>query len=175
MTNPDPRGEQALARTTVETPLGPLTLVASAAGLRAARWDDEHPAESIVADPAPGSVLALVAEQLGDYFAGRRREFDVPLDEAGTTFQRLAWAALRTIPFGETISYGQQATRLGRVKAARAVGGANSRNPISVITPCHRVVGASGDLTGFAAGIDRKRWLLDHEARMRSEGAHPVR
>jgi methylated-DNA-[protein]-cysteine S-methyltransferase len=160
-----------LQETTIDTPLGQLTLRASDAGLRSVGWEDQVPAPPEgVGEPAPGSVIAQAIEQLGDYFAGRRADFDLPLDEIGTAFQLSAWSALRTIPFGETISYGQQAARLGDARKARAVGGANGRNPIAVVTPCHRVIGADGSLTGFAAGTDRKRWLLDHEARLLAEG-----
>jgi methylated-DNA-[protein]-cysteine S-methyltransferase len=112
-------------------------------------------------------VLVSTARQLDEYFAGTRQEFDLPLDPVGTAFQRQAWAVLRTIPFGERISYGEQARRLGDAHKARAAGAANGRNPISIVVPCHRVVGADGSLTGFAAGTDRKAWLLDHEAEVR--------
>jgi methylated-DNA-[protein]-cysteine S-methyltransferase len=95
-----------------------------------------------------------------------RTEFDLPLDAQGTPFQRSAWTALCTIPFGETVSYGEQARRLGDARKARAVGAANGRNPISIVVPCHRVVGSNGSLTGFAAGLDAKAWLLDHERRV---------
>jgi methylated-DNA-[protein]-cysteine S-methyltransferase len=156
----------ALSQATMETPIGPLTLLASDRGLRSVRWDaDDAPG----ANEAPGvgsDVLAAAVEQLGAYFAGHRLHFDLPLDEIGTDFQHGAWAVLRTIPYGQTISYGEQATRLGDAKKARAVGGANGRNPLGIITPCHRVLGADGSLTGFAAGTDRKRWLLDFEMRV---------
>jgi methylated-DNA-[protein]-cysteine S-methyltransferase len=172
---PDPSAT-CLHETAIDTPLGRLRLRASEVGLRSVGWDDEDLAIAPArGEPAAGSVLALAVEQLGDYFAGRRADFDLPLDEVGTPFQRSAWSALRTIPYGATISYGQQAARLGDARKARAVGGANSRNPIAVVTPCHRVIGADGSLTGFAAGTDRKRWLLDHEARILTDGAHPAR
>jgi methylated-DNA-[protein]-cysteine S-methyltransferase len=156
--------------TVVDTPIGPLTLVASARGLRAVLWPDEETGRVKLEEstsPTDGSpaaaVLQIAAEQLGEYFDGDRTTFDVPLDPVGTDFQQSAWAALRTIPYGETISYGEQAARLGDRRKARAVGAANGRNPISIIVPCHRVVGSTGALTGFAGGIDTKRWLLDHE------------
>ncbi len=160
----------------VPTPIGPLVLVASSKGLRAVLWsnDDGIRVRGAAVDPvAPGSdetpilaaevILQQAAEELEEYFAGTRRSFGVPLDPVGTTFQQQAWAALRTIPYGETVTYGEQAERLGDRRKARAVGAANGRNPISIIVPCHRVVGANGSLTGFAGGLDVKAWLLDHE------------
>lgn len=114
-------------------------------------------------DVAVTSLLDRAVAQLGEYFAGRRREFDLPLEPVGTEFQQRAWRELRGIPFGATISYGEQARRLGDQKASRAVGSANGRNPIAVVVPCHRVVGADGSLTGYASGVDRKAWLLEHE------------
>jgi methylated-DNA-[protein]-cysteine S-methyltransferase len=108
--------------------------------------------------------LADVAEQLAEYFAGARREFDLRLRPGGTPFQQRVWAALREIPYGETRSYGAMATDLGVPGAARAVGLANGQNPISIIVPCHRVVGASGALTGYGGGLPAKQWLLAHEA-----------
>ena len=101
--------------------------------------------------------------QLAEYFAGTRRAFDLALDPAGTDFQLRAWNALRSIPFGQTMSYGEQAAELGEPGAARAVGAANGRNPLSIVVPCHRVIAASGALTGFAGGLDTKAWLLEHE------------
>lgn len=105
----------------------------------------------------------VAIEQLNDYFSGRRREFDVPLAATGTGFQQRVWAALATIPFGETRSYGDIARSLGQPGASRAVGLANGQNPISIIVPCHRVIGANGTLTGYGGGLERKRWLLEHE------------
>ena len=104
--------------------------------------------------------------QLRAYFAGERSTFDLPLRMAGTTFQRQAWDALLTIPFGTTISYAEQARRIGRPGASRAVGAANGRNPIALVVPCHRVIGSSGTLTGYGGGLPLKRWLLDHESRV---------
>ncbi|MEO6571190.1 MAG: methylated-DNA--[protein]-cysteine S-methyltransferase [Ilumatobacteraceae bacterium] len=169
----------------METPIGPLTIVATDDAVVAIWWDtegeDRHPdarnpgawrladpiRESIVGEHA---VLDLAMMQLTEYFEGRRIEFDLPLDPLGTPFQHQAWAALRRIPFGETISYGQQAVMLGDRNKSRAVGAANGRNPIPIVVPCHRVVGSNGHLTGFAGGLDTKAWLLDHEFRMRSAG-----
>lgn len=109
-------------------------------------------------DPLPAAV-----RQLKEYFAGKRREFDLPLRPHGTDFQQRVWRELIKIPFGETRSYGQLARRLNNPNASRAVGLANGRNPIAIIVPCHRVIGADGSLTGFGGGIDRKQWLLSHE------------
>lgn len=119
--------------------------------------------------PAPsgpggrGGVLARAAAQLTEYFAGERRDFDLPLAPIGTEFQRTVWHALADIPFGATCSYGDLARVVGRPSASRAVGAANGKNPISIILPCHRVIGASGELTGYGGGLPMKRWLLDHE------------
>ena len=119
--------------------------------------------------PAPsgpggrGGVLARAAAQLAEYFAGERRDFDLPLAPSGTEFQRTVWHALAEIPFGATCSYGDLARAVGRPSASRAVGAANGKNPISIILPCHRVIGASGELTGYGGGLPMKRWLLDHE------------
>ena len=158
----------ALSTTTMPTPVGDLTLVASARGLRALLWPDEREGrvrldEATGGGPDADQVLADAREQLEEYFAGDRTEFDVPLDPIGTDFQLRAWEVLRAIPFGETITYGEQALQLGDANKSRAVGAANGRNPISIIVPCHRVVGSSGDLTGFAGGLDTKAWLLRHE------------
>ena len=156
-----------LYRTVVDSPVGPLTIVASDRGLRALLWMGEEDARVRVGPASdaddPAGVIAATAAQLEEYFAGTRTEFDLPLDPIGTEFQQSAWMALRTIPFGETVSYGEQARRLGDQRKARAVGAANGRNPISIIVPCHRVVGADGSLTGFGGGIENKAWLLDHE------------
>ena len=109
------------------------------------------------------ACLTEAARQFDEYFAGERVSFDLPLDPVGTPFQLAVWEVLRTIPFGETISYGEQARRLGDRRKARAVGAANGRNPLAIIVPCHRVIGADGSLVGFASGLDAKRWLLAHE------------
>jgi methylated-DNA-[protein]-cysteine S-methyltransferase len=148
----------------VETPVGVLTLVAGDAGLRAVLWPHESPPP----DAAPGHhpVLAAAEQQLDDYFAGTRRTFDLPLDLVGTPFQQRAWRALATIPFATTTSYGEQARRLGVPRAVRAIGAANGRNPLSIVLPCHRVVGANGALTGYGGGLDAKQRLLAHERRV---------
>lgn len=157
-----------LSRTTMDTPVGMLTLIASAKGLRAVLWPDEREGRVPVGDtdgggPDADAVLETTVRQLREYFDGERTTFDVPLDPVGTEFQQQAWQVLRTIPYGITISYGEQAARLGDRNKSRAVGAANGRNPISIIVPCHRVVGSTGKLTGFAAGLDAKAWLLEHE------------
>lgn len=152
--------------TTVASPVGTLTLVASGVGLRAVLWpDDQRVVLGDVVDDPSQPVLVAAAEQLGEYFDGRRTEFDVPLDPVGTDFQLTAWRALQTIPYARTVSYSEQAERMGDRRKARAVGAANGRNPISIIVPCHRVVGANGALTGFAGGVGAKSWLLEHEQR----------
>ena len=109
------------------------------------------------------TILDRLAAQLDEYFAGTRRDFDLPLHPSGTAFQLATWEVLRTIPYGSTISYGEQARRLGDIRKSRAVGAANGRNPISIVVPCHRVVSGTGDLTGFGGGIENKAWLLAHE------------
>jgi methylated-DNA-[protein]-cysteine S-methyltransferase len=111
------------------------------------------------------SVIVAIT-QLEEYFDGSRRSFDLPLDLRGTEFQVEAWNALAEIPYGRTASYGQQAASIGRPKAVRAIGGANGRNPVAIVLPCHRIVGADGSLTGFGGGIEVKKWLLDHEQAM---------
>jgi methylated-DNA-[protein]-cysteine S-methyltransferase len=147
----------------VLTPLGELTLVASLRGLRGILWEGQS---SPGTEPAHGreDVLDAAARQLEAYFAGELRRFDLPLDLAGTEFQLAAWRALADIPYGTTISYGEQARRLGRPRAVRAVGAANGRNPLPIVLPCHRLVGADGSLVGFGGGLARKRLLLEHEA-----------
>ena len=145
---------------TIETPIGPL-LAASDDGRRlAGLWFDREPAPGWRADDG---AFAELRDQLDGYFAGDLREFDVPLAPGGTAWQRAVWDALARIPYGTTVSYRDLARQLGRPAAARAVGAANGRNPISVIVPCHRLVGTRGALTGYAGGIDRKRWLIAHE------------
>jgi len=140
--------------------------VASAQGLRAILWPNDDPRRvPAVADAKKGSnsVIESTTQQLDEYFAGTRHEFDVPLDVVGTEFQYSVWQVLRSIPYGETMSYGEQATVLGDPNKARAVGTANGRNPISIVVPCHRVIGANGSLTGFAGGMKAKKFLLDLE------------
>ena len=149
--------------TTLETPVGTLTLVASDSGLQAVWWPADGRAKPIGDRDDRHRVLVAARDQLQEYFAGHRQQFDLPLEPAGTAFQLKAWEILRGIPYGQTISYAEQANRLGDLRKARAVGSANGRNPISIIVPCHRVVGSSGKLTGFAGGMGAKQWLLEFE------------
>lgn len=158
--------------TRIPTPIGELVLAASDSGLTGVHFttsrhgpppvDDADWVEDDGRGPASG-LLARARQQLEEYFAGTRTTFDLPLNAAGTAFQRRVWDALRAIPYGVTLSYSALARRLGDLGATRAVGAANARNPIPIIVPCHRVVGANGTLTGFGGGLDRKRWLLEHE------------
>ncbi|MHC1562774.1 methylated-DNA--[protein]-cysteine S-methyltransferase [Actinomycetospora sp. C-140] len=152
--------------TVVDSPLGPLTLRADD-GVLSGLYMPEHrhgPAPETLGD-RDDDGLPAVREQLAAYFDGELTAFDLPLDLRGTAFQRRVWTELRAIPYGETRTYGELAAALGTPSASRAVGLANGRNPISIVVPCHRVVGASGSLTGYAGGVDRKRALLDLEAR----------
>ena len=172
-----------LYRTTMPSPVGELTLVADDTALRLISFPSEAPTTGDpttgdptdigrdVIDVAAGEhpVLALASSQLEEYFDGSRTDFDIPLAPEGTPFQQQAWSVLRSIPFGATMSYGEQAAALGDRKRARAVGAANGRNPIPIIVPCHRVVGSNGHLTGFGGGVESKAWLLDHERRVSFE------
>ena len=155
-----------LSECTMASPVGELTLVASEQGLRAILWAEERAGRVTLPerrdDPAH-EVLAEAMRQLAEYFAGERRAFDLPLDPVGTEFQRAVWTGLNAIPYGETRSYAALAAAIGRPGASRAVGAANGRNPLSIVTPCHRVIGANGTLTGFAGGLAVKQWLLAHE------------
>lgn len=158
----------AYAYMTIPSPVGQLKLVASDDGLAAILWENDDPARVRLGEMVeqPGHpVLIDTARQLTAYFARTLTGFTVPLDPAGTAFQKSVWAALLTIPFGETRSYGEIAVQIGRPTAARAVGAANGKNPISIIAPCHRVIGSTGALTGFAGGLAAKEWLLDLERR----------
>jgi len=151
-----------LTTATVDTPIGELTLVASGLGLRNLLWAGRLAPDDAVAQRSP--LLGEAARQLREYFAGDRTSFDLALDLEGTRFQRKAWLALAEIPYGETRSYAEQAARLGRPHAVRAVGHANGRNPLPIVLPCHRVIGSDGSLTGFGGGLHVKRALLDLEA-----------
>jgi methylated-DNA-[protein]-cysteine S-methyltransferase len=150
-----------------KTPVGCLKLVASGHGLAAILWENDDPLrvrlEPLV-ETANQPILVETAKQLSEYFAGERQTFSIPLDPAGTDFQKDVWAALAAIPFGETRSYAEIAQQIGRPRAVRAVGAANGRNPISIIVPCHRVIGANGRLTGFAGGLAIKAALLELES-----------
>lgn len=145
------------------SPIGPLRLEARD-GKLVGLYTGAVPADADAAGGSDDPVLAATAQQLDEWFAGERREFDVPFELEGTPFQREVWTALCDIPFGETTSYGELAMRIGKPpSASRAVGAANGRNPISLIVPCHRVIGANGTLVGYGGGLERKRWLLDWE------------
>jgi len=155
----------------VDSPIGTLTLVATDDGLAAILWQNDRP-RRVPLNTGPEDtghpVLIETERQLREYFAGQRKEFALKLDVTGTVFQHKVWDALRTIPFGETRSYAQIAAQIGHPTAVRAVGAANGRNPVSIVTPCHRVIGSMGQLTGFAAGLDIKAHLLA------LEGASPL-
>ena len=146
-------------RTIVDTPIGPVGLVASDTAVSAVLFDGRR-----VRAEGASPILDEAARQLRAYFAGDLVSFDLPLELHGTEFQRRCWLALASIPYGQTVSYGEQARRLGLgADAARAVGAANGRNPLPIVLPCHRVIGADGSLTGFGGGLDVKRYLLEHE------------
>lgn len=146
---------------TVDSPVGPLTLAGEGSTLMHLRMADQtHEPDRSGWTPAGPGAFADVVEQLNAYFAGTLTEFDVDLELAGTEFQRKVWAALRTIPYGQTRSYGEIAEQIGSPGASRAVGLANGRNPIAIIVPCHRVIGAAGSMTGYGGGIDRKKMLI---------------
>ena len=149
-----------------ESPVGRLKLVASDKGLAAILWENESPKRvplSPLIEDKAHPVLLETERQLNEYFDGKRKSFSVALDPVGTPFQRKVWQALSEIPFSEIRSYGQLAKRVGNANAARAVGAANGKNPISIIVPCHRVIGASGKLVGFAGGLKIKQFLLSLE------------
>jgi methylated-DNA-[protein]-cysteine S-methyltransferase len=155
-----------LTSKTTDSPVGRLKLVASEKGLVAILWENDDPKRVRFAEfvkSETNDVLVQTERQLAEYFAGKRRLFTVPLDLRGTLFQRNTWEALLAIPFGETRSYGELARQLGNPQAARAVGAATGKNPVSIIVPCHRVLGAAGQLTGFAGGLDAKMCLLSLE------------
>ncbi|MDQ0792985.1 methylated-DNA--[protein]-cysteine S-methyltransferase [Streptomyces sp. B1I3] len=163
MTTPSPTTRQ---HTVVDSPYGALTLVATGGALSGLYMTDQRhrPPEETFGDPDDRPFTETV-RQLDAYFAGELTEFDLPLHLQGTVFQRDVWAGLRRIPYGETRSYGELAAELGRPGASRAVGLANGRNPVGIIVPCHRVVGASGGLTGYGGGLERKQRLLAFERR----------
>lgn len=159
---------------TISSPVGTLTLVASERGLAAILWENDDPKRVRLGarrEEADHPILLQAERQLGEYFAGTRTDFTVALDMVGTDFQKRVWQALLTIPFGETRSYADIARQLGNPKACRAVGAANGRNPISIIAPCHRAIGSNGALTGFAGGLEAKRYLLTLERRREQAAA----
>ena len=148
-----------MASTVVDTPIGPLGIVASDVGLQALLFDGRR-----IRVEGESAVLVEAERQLAAYFDGELIEFDLPLELHGTEFRRRCWLALASIPYGQTVSYGEQARRLGLGSdAARAVGAANGQNPLPLVLPCHRVIGADGSLTGFGGGLHVKRFLLEHE------------
>ncbi len=154
--------------TVIETPVGPVTIAAHHGAVTAVLFDaHRHPlADERIGVAGSDPVLAEARVQLEQYFAGERQFFDLPLSPQGTPFQQRVWALLRGIPYGTTRSYGSLALELGDIQLARAVGAANGRNPISIVVPCHRVIGANGKLVGFGGGIPRKQHLLAMEARV---------
>jgi len=167
---------EELFYTELDSPTGTLTLVASERALVDVWWDlgEELPSglrEAVRNDSHP--ILLQTARQLQEYFDGARQQFDVPLDPRGTDFQKKVWMALRQIPFGQTRSYGQIARQIGTPSASRAVGAANGKNPIPIIVPCHRVIGANGTLTGFGGGLENKALLLKLEG-VTIPGEQPV-
>lgn len=156
-----------LMSTHIDTPVGRLYVTAGDDGVHEIHWPNAASPEAPDDGTTMGTnaVLVELARQLDEFFDGDRIEFDVPLAPHGTPFQLAAWQVLREIPFGATMTYGEQARRLGDPKKARAVGAANGKNPLSIVVPCHRVVGSNGKLTGFGGGLEAKAWLLDHEQR----------
>ena len=164
--------------TCIEGPLGPLTLAAGEGPALTGIFltGQRHAQVPPIPDGPAGAALAEAAAQLLAYFEGTRHVFDLPLAPLGTDFQRAVWRAIADIPYGSTATYGQLAERVGRPTAVRAVGMAAGRNPLPIVVPCHRVVGADGSLTGYAGGLDRKRWLLEHEAahRWQAERGHQL-
>lgn len=155
-----------LRKRRIRTPTGDMTLVADDRALVGLFWDEEGGGADAGLDAAvtgTNAALDAGARQLEEYFAGKRARFDLPLDPAGSAFQRSVWARLQTIPYGETWSYRELALQVGNPGAARAVGAANGRNPLCILIPCHRVVRASGDLGGYSGGTRRKAFLLDLE------------
>jgi methylated-DNA-[protein]-cysteine S-methyltransferase len=157
--------------TTIDSPIGALMLVGDGTRFRGLHFVEgrrrREPDRAWVRDAAS---FADAERQIAEYFAGTRRVFDLPLDAGGTPFQRAVWSALERIPYGETISYGELARRIGNPRAVRAVGLANGSNPIALIIPCHRVIGADGALVGYGGGIERKTFLLDFERRIAPRG-----
>ncbi|MDC0716834.1 methylated-DNA--[protein]-cysteine S-methyltransferase [Nannocystis bainbridge] len=166
-----------LVQRSLSSPLGPLRLVASDLALVGIYFPDHHPTPAHAGEEAARHpVLDVAARELDEYFAGRRRGFTMVLDPRGTAFQRAVWQALADIGFGEQRTYADLARAIGNPRAVRAVGAANGRNPLSIVLPCHRVVGTGGALTGYAGGLAAKQWLLAHEAALaviRSDGDAP--
>jgi len=177
MTHVDRETEKRYVYKIVNSPVGKLTLVASGDGLAGILWENDRPHRvrlDLQAEDEGHPVLLETERQLGEYFAGQRKAFALKLDVAGTPFQRQVWNALLTIPFGETRSYGQIASQIGSPSAVRAVGAANGRNPISIVAPCHRVIGSTGRLTGFAGGLAVKARLLALEGATTPDAVVPI-
>ena len=179
-----PAMNETLYRSTLDSPLGPLRLVSTSVGLAGISLPEEEwherwmrrvfPRAQILSTLPGGSAHAEVVRQLDQYFEGRRRVFDLPLDLRGSPFQKVVWSNVARIPFGRIASYSEIAHLVGRPGASRAVGTANGSNPIPLVIPCHRVVGADGSLTGYGGGLPAKRWLLVHEGVLRSGAPQPV-
>ena len=177
---PDVVEKEILFYDVMDSPVGKLRLVCSNKALRAVLFESSRTTglarDSALEKNEKHPILMAAKKQLGEYFAGKRQMFDLPLDAKGSVFQMKAWKELSKIPYGQTISYGEQALRIGDVKKARAAGMANGRNPLSIIVPCHRVIGASGELTGFGGGLKVKKFLLDMEKKHAvSESNKPYR
>jgi methylated-DNA-[protein]-cysteine S-methyltransferase len=157
--------------TSIDSPIGELTLTSEEGMLTGIQMHEQkHRKEIPTTFRRDDRGLANAIEQLNAYFAGELHDFDLPTRMHGTEFQRQVWAALCEIPYGETISYGELARWVGNPKASRAVGLANGRNPVAIVVPCHRVIGANGSLTGYGGGLERKVWLLEHETTYRRGG-----
>lgn len=176
----DPKA--VVSKTIVPSPVGGMQVFVAEGGVRAIVFEDSDPERNGVRGAvltgrdvpvADREIHERVAAQLQEYFAGARTAFDLPLAPVGTEFQQLAWRALQQIPFGETRSYAEQAAAIGRPSAVRAIGAANGRNPLTIVVPCHRVIGSGGSLTGFAGGLDRKRVLLQHEGVLPRDASLP--
>ena len=164
-------GARQRSHAVIDSPIGPLTLIAedgmlAGVHMEITRYEPDVAALGTAADRDDEPVLAAAARQLDAYFDGELTDFDLPLALDGSPFQRTVWAGLQDIPYGQTISYGELARRIGQPSASRAVGLANGRNPVSIVVPCHRVIGANGSLTGYGGGMDRKRFLLALEQRV---------
>ena len=164
-------GPRQRSHTVVDSPIGPLTLIAengrlAGVHMEITRYEPDAATLASAADGDDEPVLAAATRQLAAYFDGELTDFDLPLILDGSPFQQTVWSALQDIPYGETISYGEIARRIGQPSASRAVGLANGRNPVSIVVPCHRVIGANGSLTGYGGGMDRKRFLLSLEQRV---------
>lgn len=165
-----------ISRSVMDTPIGPLRIIASEDAVlcvEQARWEKQDagakvyqiPADRIISGDSSGELVKDCETELAEYFSGKRRNFDLPLSPEGTDIQKNVWGHLRDIPYGETRTYGELAAMAGNKKASRAVGMANHCNPILILVPCHRVIGADGSLTGYAAGIEAKKYLLQMEKR----------